>query len=203
MNRGAALILLTSLHATRSKSRPQLTHPAISPMNHPEVAMNLMDEISRRLNQTIKFLAGFLIAAMTILVFLQVIFRYVLDAPLDWSEEMASFAFVWMALLGASVGLKNDEHPRLDIFYQIFPDSVKRLCSFIINLAILFMLVVLFIFGLKLTIAMKMQRTAALGYSISYVYAVLPLSAIIMFIHVFVKSLLLVFNSKAEEIESP
>ncbi|MGD1972290.1 MAG: TRAP transporter small permease [Desulfobacterales bacterium] len=165
--------------------------------------MHLLDGISRRLNQAMKFLAGFLIAAMTILVFLQVVFRYLLDAPLDWSEEMASFAFVWMALLGASVGLKNDDHPGLDIFYQIFPDWAKKLCGIIINLAILFMLVVLFIFGLKLTIAMQMQRTAALGYSISYVYAVLPLSAIIMFIHVSVKFVLLIANSKAEEIKSP
>ena len=165
--------------------------------------MNLLDEISRRLNQAMKFLAGFLIAAMTILVFLQVIFRYLVDAPLDWSEEMASFAFVWMALLGASVGLKNDEHPRLDIIYQIFPDWIKMFCNLIINLAILFMLVVLFIFGMQLTIAMQLQRTAALGYSISYVYAVLPISAIVMFFHVLVKSVLLISNSKIEEQESP
>ena len=164
--------------------------------------MRLFEVISRRLNQAMKFLSGFLISAMTILVFLQVVFRYLLDAPLDWSEEMASFAFVWMALLGASVGLRNDEHPSLDIFYQIFPDWVKKLCSLLINLAILFMLVVLFIFGLKLTIAMQMQRTAALGYSVSYVYAVLPISAFIMFIHVFVKSVLLVFDKNIEPRES-
>jgi TRAP-type C4-dicarboxylate transport system permease small subunit len=156
--------------------------------------MKLLDGISRRLNQAMKFLAGFLIAAMTILVFLQVVFRYLLDAPLDWSEEMASFAFVWMALLGASVGLRNDEHPRLDIFYQIFPEWLKKLSGLLINLAILFMLVVLFIFGLKFTIAMQMQRTAALGYSVSYVYAVLPISAVIMLIHVLVKSAMLVFD---------
>ena len=165
--------------------------------------MNLLNGISRNLNQAMKFIAGFLIAAMTILVFLQVVFRYLLDAPLDWSEEMASFAFVWMALLGASIGLKNDEHPRLDIFYQIFPDWVKKLSSLIINLAILFMLVVLFIFGLKLTIAMQMQRTAALGYSVSYVYAVLPLSAIIMFTHVFVKTIVLLFDANPEENLAP
>lgn len=161
--------------------------------------MNLLNGISRNLNQAIKFLAGFLIAAMTILVFLQVVFRYLLDAPLDWSEEMASFAFVWMALLGASVGLKYDEHPRLDIFYEIFPGWIKKICGLIINLAILFMLVVLFIFGVKLTIAMQMQRTAALGYSVSYVYAVLPLSAIVMFIHVFVKTIMLIAEPQFKE----
>ena len=63
------------------------------------------------------------------------------------------------------------------------------------------MLVVLIIFGIKLTIAMQMQRTAALGYSISYVYVVLPLSAIIMFLHVFVKTILLLSNTKAGEKE--
>jgi len=109
---------------------------------------------------------------MTILVFLQVVFRYLLDAPLDWSEEMASFAFVWMALLGASVGLRNDEHPRLDIFYQVFPDWVKKLSG------------------------------AALGYSVSYVYVVLPISAVIMFIHVLVKSAMLVFDKSIKGRES-
>ena len=165
--------------------------------------MHLLNRVSRQLNQAMKFLSGFLIAAMTILVFLQVIFRYLLDAPIDWSEEMASFAFVWMALLGASVGLKDDEHPRLDIFYQVFPDWAKNFCNLTISLAILFMLVVLFIFGIKLTLAMQMQRTAALGYSISYVYAVLPLSAIIMFTHVFVKTILLISDPKAEEGKAP
>lgn len=164
--------------------------------------MKLLDGISRRLNQAMKLLSGFLIAAMTILVFLQVVFRYLLDAPLDWSEEMASFAFVWMALLGASVGLRNDEHPRLDIFYQVFPDWLKKLSGLLINLAILFMLVVLFIFGLKFTIAMQMQRTAALGYSVSYVYVVLPISAVIMFIHVLVKSAMLVFDKNVKGRES-
>ena len=38
--------------------------------------MKLLDGISRRLNQAMKLLSGFLIAAMTILVFLQVVFRY-------------------------------------------------------------------------------------------------------------------------------
>jgi TRAP-type C4-dicarboxylate transport system permease small subunit len=161
--------------------------------------MDLLNGISRRLNQAMKFLAGFLIAAMAILVFLQVIFRYLLDAPLDWSEEMASFAFVWMALLGASVGLKDDQHPRLDVFFQIFPDWIKKVSSLVINISILLVLVVLFIFGLKLIFAMQMQRTAALGYSVSYVYAVLPLAAVIMFIHVFVKTLMLLADPKSLE----
>ena len=100
----------------RSAFAKTLLRQHLSSTDYSKASMQLLNRVSRQLDHVMKLLSGFLIAAMTILVFLQVIFRYLLDAPIDWSEEMASFAFVWMALLGASVGLKNDEHPRLDIF---------------------------------------------------------------------------------------
>jgi hypothetical protein len=74
-------------------------------------------------------MAGFLTGAMAVLVFLQVLFRYVLDAPLDWSEEMSTFAFAWMCLLGASVGLRYDQHPRLDILLILFPPPHPKKCK--------------------------------------------------------------------------
>ncbi len=157
-------------------------------MNHQLILMGRIDRISESLNQAVKYMAAFLIAAMSVLVFLQVLFRYVLDAPLDWSEESSSFAFVWMALLGASIGLKYEEHPSLDIFFKLFPSGIQKLAKILINLSIIFMLVILFIFGLKFTLAMRMQSTAALGYSVAFVYVVLPISAVIMLIHVIVQT---------------
>jgi TRAP-type C4-dicarboxylate transport system permease small subunit len=56
------------------------------------------------------------------------------------------------------------------------------------NLAILFLLAVLFIYGVSLTASMKSQLTAALQYSVSFVYAVLPISAAIMFIHLAIQT---------------
>ncbi|MGD8386989.1 MAG: TRAP transporter small permease [Desulfobacteraceae bacterium] len=142
-----------------------------------------METLSRWTNQAAKIAAGALTGAMALLVFLQVIFRYLLDAPLDWSEEMSTFAFAWMALLGASVGLKRDEHPRLDIFFVLFPPALQQAARVLINAAVIFMLGVLLVYGWKLTLVMKMQHTAALNYSVSFVYAVLPASALIMLIH--------------------
>lgn len=142
-----------------------------------------MEGFSRRLDRVIRHLAGFLTGAMAVLVFLQVLFRYLLDAPLDWSEEMATFAFAWMCLLGASVGLRRDEHPRLDIFLDRLPEGIRRGVSLFIDLGIFFMLAVLLVYGIKLTLVMKLQRTAALGYSVAFVYAVLPVSALVMLVH--------------------
>jgi TRAP-type C4-dicarboxylate transport system permease small subunit len=135
---------------------------------------------------------------MTIIVFLQVLFRYVLNAPLDWSEELGSFAFVWMSLLGASIGLKRNEHPRLDLVVNFFPSKTQRLIAGLYNLAILFFLAILFIYGVKLTVSMKSQLTAAMEYSVSFVYAVLPVSAAIMFFHLVIRTVGL-FLAKDQE----
>jgi len=149
---------------------------------------SLLDRISHGLNEVVKYLAAVLLASMTIIVFLQVLFRYVLNHPLDWSEELGSFAFVWMSLLGASIGLKRREHPRLDLVVNHFSSKAQRLIAELYNLAILFLLFVLFIYGVKLTVTMKSQLTAAMQYSVSFVYAVLPVSAAIMFIHLTIQS---------------
>lgn len=143
----------------------------------------MLERISNVLNAVVKHLAGFLLAAMTVVVFLQVLFRYVFNAPLDWSEELATFTFAWMALLGAGVGLKYDQHPSLDIFQSRFPPALQKIAQVLVNLATMFMLTVLCIYGWKLTMVMKLQTMAALGYSVSFIYIILPISAIIMLFH--------------------
>ena len=159
---------------------------------------SLLDRVSNGLNEVVKYLAAFLLAAMTIIVFLQVLFRYVLNAPLDWSEELSTFTFVWTSLLGASIGLKRRESPRLDLIVNLFPPKIQRTIEVVYNLAILFLLAVLFIYGARLTASMKSQLTAALEYSVSFVYAVLPISAAIMFIHLAIQTVRL-FLGKNEE----
>src|ERR1700712_5051540 len=45
-----------------------------------------------------------------------VISRYVFNAPLTWSDELASILFLWLAMLGAVIALRRDEHMRLTTF---------------------------------------------------------------------------------------
>ena len=107
--------------------------------------------------------------------------------PLDWSEELATFTFTWMALLGAGVGVKYDQHPSLDILQSRLPPTLRKAAQVLVNLAVMFMVVVLCIYGWKLTVAMKMQNMAALGYSVAFIYIILPVAAVVMFIHVLVR----------------
>ena len=57
--------------------------------------------------------ATVLVALEALILFAGVISRYVFNAPLTWSDELASILFLWLAMLGAVIALRRDEHMRL------------------------------------------------------------------------------------------
>jgi TRAP-type C4-dicarboxylate transport system permease small subunit len=57
-----------------------------------------------------------LIAFITTAITIQVFTRYALNQPIVWVEEAASYAFIWGAFIGASLGLKSDRHIRIATF---------------------------------------------------------------------------------------
>ena len=74
----------------------------------------------RLLAATERVVIGGLMATIVLLTLAQVIWRYVLDDPLQWSEELARYCFVWLTLLGASALLRlSDGHPRIDSLWHL------------------------------------------------------------------------------------
>ncbi|MEP7297930.1 MAG: TRAP transporter large permease subunit [Burkholderiales bacterium] len=63
-----------------------------------------------------EFPAAVLVALETVILFAGVVSRYVFNAPLAWSDELASILFLWLAMLGAVIALQRDEHMRLTTF---------------------------------------------------------------------------------------
>lgn len=55
------------------------------------------------------------LAVMVIVIFTQVVMRYVFNNSLSWSEEFARYLFVWFSWIGVSAGLKDGEHLKVEI----------------------------------------------------------------------------------------
>lgn len=55
------------------------------------------------------------LAIMVIVLFTNVVMRYVFNSSLSWSEEFARYLFVWFSWIGVSAGVKDKEHLRVEI----------------------------------------------------------------------------------------
>lgn len=58
---------------------------------------------------------------MSIIIFVQVVMRYVFHSSLTWSEEMARYLFVWLVYFSVAYTAKKEAHIRIDAAINIYP----------------------------------------------------------------------------------
>ena len=69
--------------------------------------------VVRRLAGVLEFTAICLVVLDVVVLLAGVVARYVFNRPLHWSDELASFLFLWLGMLGAVMALSRGEHLRL------------------------------------------------------------------------------------------
>ncbi|SRR6266540_1591743 len=121
-----------------------------------------------------------LIATMFVSFLLQIVFRYVLNRPLGWTEEVTVLCWVWVVLWSASFIVADDEEVRFDILYNAVSPAVRRVFTIIASLA----LIVLIAWSLPATWRyvefMKREHSAYLQMRFDYLYSVYLIFAIVI-----------------------
>jgi C4-dicarboxylate transporter DctQ subunit len=82
-------------------------------------------------------LMAFLLAAMSILSFVQVILRYFFAIGMPWALEVITYMFAWMVLLGMSYCVKTGSHLGIDLAVKALPARGYRIAGVIGALACL------------------------------------------------------------------
>ncbi len=77
---------------------------------------------------TIKIIMAALLAAMVVLVFGNVVLRYLFNSGIAVSEEVSRWLFVWMVFLGAIVGLREHAHLGVDTLVKMLPPLGRKVC---------------------------------------------------------------------------
>jgi len=135
----------------------------------------------RTIRKTTDALIVSLFAALVIVVFFQVVARYVFNQPPAWSEELARYLQVWVILLASPLCIRRGSHLAVDYFSHRLSPAARRRMDILIGLLIVLYVSVVTIFGIRLMIVGRFQVSAAMGIPMSVVYAVLPLSGALMF----------------------
>jgi TRAP-type C4-dicarboxylate transport system permease small subunit len=123
-----------------------------------------------------------LLTAMTLIVFAQVVFRYVLRSPLYWSEEAARYIMIWIVFLGASIGIRKASHLGFTWYVERSSLRIRRICALIAHLGLLAFSLNITYYGSIITLNNTDQLSPGLQMPIAFVYACLPVGGILCII---------------------
>ncbi|MGJ8454426.1 TRAP transporter small permease [Pseudothermotoga sp. U03pept] len=119
------------------------------------------------------------IVFMVAIVFYQVVARYFFNKPPKWTEEIALVTMIWIAMLSAGIGLKNDIHMRVEVFLSVFPMKIQKVAEIVI-------MVLIGYFGIQMTryTLMMVQRLpnrlAATGISVAWMYVPIAICGVLV-----------------------
>ena len=115
------------------------------------------------------FLVG-IVVMMTVHVFC----RYVLKAPLTWTEEATRYMFIWFVFIGISYGIKKETHIRVNIIEPLHPKVIPifSLIQDIIGAAFIFYMLPAAVKAMQ-QISMRHQISAGLHLPMICVYGAL------------------------------
>jgi TRAP-type C4-dicarboxylate transport system permease small subunit len=115
--------------------------------------MHLIASAFDRIERTINAMIIVLLMLMTIVIFYQVVLRYVFHGANIWAEEFARYSFIWIVMLGSSSAIRRFQHIRIDFLVQCFPGNVQKIIS-LCN----YLMILVFLGVLMFSVAKSRQR---------------------------------------------
>jgi tripartite ATP-independent transporter DctM subunit len=124
--------------------------------------------------------AAILVVAEIFILSAGVFARFVLNAPLVWSDELAGILFLWLAMLGAVIALQRGEHMRMTAIVNRLTPRHAALAQAISTGAVALFLILMLPFAGQYVQQQAVIHSPALGLSDSLRTASLPVGAALM-----------------------
>ncbi|MBN1827838.1 MAG: TRAP transporter small permease [Deltaproteobacteria bacterium] len=118
---------------------------------------------------------------MLALIFMQVINRYVLGFVFSWTEELARFLFVWVVFIGGALIMGEDGHMAVKLLPEILKKTKAGLIlDIVISIASAAFVLIMIFYGTRMSKMMMFQTAPGLGIPMGIVYAIIPVSGLLM-----------------------
>ena len=111
----------------------------------------------RRLNQWVDCLVVGLFAATLVLVNVQIVCRFVLSISVPWTEEVSRLLFIWLAYLGAAIGLREGTLIVIDTLPELLGAPARRVLDPIVR--VVSFAIVIFLFAASIPLVRSVWPT--------------------------------------------
>ncbi|MCU9614884.1 TRAP transporter small permease [Caldibacillus lycopersici] len=136
--------------------------------------MIILDKLLTRFED---YVAVICFSLMSIITLVAVFFRFALNSPIIWSEEVARYLMVWGIFIGISIMTRKNAQLGIDIFIAFAPEKVKKVVTFICHIMLIGTYIIAFYLSVDFVLySLELgQLTPILRIKFAYVYMAMPL----------------------------
>lgn len=137
--------------------------------------VSLLHALDRHLFRLISFLTQLLILSAVAAGFYQVLARFVLQSPADWSEAWTRAALIWTVMLGVALAFRQGAMLSVEMLHSLLGPRNKRWLEHIVLLITVCFLGFMAWVGGQMTWRVRFQTMPSLEMSISWIYVSIPI----------------------------
>ena len=109
----------------------------------------------------------------------QIITRFVLETPAEWTEVMIRFSLIWMVFLGIPTAFRQGAMVSVDVLYRWSPPGLRRVLDAVVAVAALTLIAVILWWGWDYANRGKVQTMIGLeDVSMFWAYLAMPVGAV-------------------------
>lgn len=141
-----------------------------------------MNKIINRVLGIDYLIAGLCLTILVLVTFVGVIFRYFLNAPLIWEEEIQLMMITWTIYFGAAAAFRTGGHIAIDMIVDMFPAKIQKVFDILIFLVTTGVLLFLMTNGGALVrqFIRTGRTTNILHIPSQFVYVAIPIGCVLM-----------------------
>ena len=109
----------------------------------------------------------------------QIVTRFVLEQPAEWSEILIRLSLIWMVFLGIPTAFRQGAMVSVDVLYRWSPPRIRRVLDAVVSVAALALMLVVLWYGWDYAKRGSVQSMAGLeSLSMVWAYLALPVGAV-------------------------
>ena len=109
----------------------------------------------------------------------QIITRFILERPAEWTEVMIRFSLIWMVFMGIPMAFRQGAMVSVDVMYRWSPPKLKRVLDWVVFVAALALVLVIVWWGWDYALRGRVQSVIGLeDVSMFWAYLALPVGGL-------------------------
>ena len=152
------------------------------------------------LHKGIGFVLVVITALQAVLLMASVFFRYILNSPIVWGDEIVRYSLIWMTFVGAALATKDKQHIQVDVIDLVLRKRGQTITNVLADVIVVVFMVFLVCYGIRMTDYQRGMFGETLSwFSYAYVYVSIPIGAFLTIVFTITKYLIPEETSSGEE----